>query len=374
MTGSFHATFARGGTSNGLVVLRSELPDDTQKWEPILAAAMGSPDPNWRQLNGIGSGISSTSKVCVIEASKRADIDIDYTFVQVGVDTGKLSLAGNCGNMSSVVGPVALNEGLVDECRIFKTAAGNEVITVRVFNTNTGKVIHATFKVQQLGGRWSFDGAGDYAIAGVPGTASKISLCFLDPAGTKTGKALPSGNPIDILDLSESDGGPIQASLVDIANPAVFIWARDLGIDGDIKPDELQTKTSLMHRLEKIRQAGAERMGMDPSATGVPFIAILSTPSEKAVSEGIQLQVRALSMQQAHKTIPGTLTLNIGSARRIPGTLPAQLACQSASEDSMTISHPGGLIEVGSILKDDKIESAVLHRTAKILMKGKVYY
>ncbi|CAK3769329.1 Hypothetical predicted protein [Lecanosticta acicola] len=378
--GSLQATFARGGSSTGLVVLRSQLPEDVKAWQPILAGAMGSPDPNWRQLNGMGGGISSTSKVCVIEASDRSDVDINYTFVQVGVDDGELGLVGNCGNMSSAVGPVALNEGLVDESQLFDDDDddddddGGKMAMVRILNTNTNKIIHSTFKVQKTGETFKFNPDGDYAIDGVGGTASRITLRFIDPAGAKTGKALPSGSASDKLELPESDGGPIEASLVDVANPAVYVRASDLGVDGAIKPDALQAQPNLMSRLENIRQAGARRMGMDPTVKGVPLMVMVAPPSEAAATEGVHIQVRAISMQQAHKALPVTLALNVGSACGIAGTLPAQMVPTSASKDSITISHPGGLIEVGCNVQDGKIESAMLHRTAKILMKGEVYY
>nr|POF03030.1 3-methylitaconate isomerase [Quercus suber] len=362
---SFHAIFARGGTSNGLVILRSQLPTDRDKWQPILAAAMGSPDEYGRQLNGMGSGISSTSKVCVIEASDRAGVDIDFTFVQVGVRDGKLDLAGNCGNMSSIVGPVALSEGLVNRAN---ASVEDRLRTVRIFNTNTSKTIDATFAIDQAG---VFDPVGDYAIDGVPGHGSRITLSFLDPEGAKTGKALPTGNAVDVLVLPQADGGPIEASLVDIANPGVFVRASDLGIDGSTPPDTIQADTQLMSRLEAIRRKGAELMGMDPTIQTVPKILILSSPGGKVKCD---IQCRALSMQQAHKAIPGTLALNLGSACSLPGTIPHQLVASGVSRGSVTIGHPGGTIEVGCDVKDGKIESALLHRTARILMKGEVFY
>nr|POE51731.1 3-methylitaconate isomerase [Quercus suber] len=364
---SFRATFARGGTSNGLVILRSQLPTDREKWQPILAAAMGSPDEYGRQLNGMGSGISSTSKVCVIEASDRPGVDIDFTFVQVGVREGELDLAGNCGNMSSIVGPVALSEGLVSRADTTSTI-NDRLRTVKIFNTNTSKTIDATFAIDDRG---AFEHSGNYAIDGVPGQGSRITLSFLNPEGAKTGKALPTGNVVDVLDIPQADGGPIEASLVDIANPGVFVRASELGIDGSMAPDAIQADLKLMSRLETIRRKGAELMGMDPAIQTVPKILILSTPNANA---GYDIQCRALSMQQAHKAIPGTLALNLGSACSLAGTIPHQLVASGVDRTSVTIGHPGGKIEVGCDVKDGQIQSALLHRTARILMKGEVFY
>src|SRR4051794_21009323 len=81
---SFPAVFMRGGTSRAIMFHARDLPERTG-WDPIFLAAMGSPDPNGRQLNGMGGGISSLSKVCVLAPSDRADADIDYTFAQVQI-------------------------------------------------------------------------------------------------------------------------------------------------------------------------------------------------------------------------------------------------------------------------------------------------
>jgi 2-methylaconitate isomerase len=107
------AVFMRGGTSKGLMFHQRDLPAQRVKWDPLFLAAMGSPDPYGRQLNGMGGGISSLSKVCVIAPSTRKDADLDYTFAQVQIREPRVDYRGNCGNMSSAVGPFAMDEGLV---------------------------------------------------------------------------------------------------------------------------------------------------------------------------------------------------------------------------------------------------------------------
>ena len=349
------------------MIKRSNLPPDMADWQPILASVMGSPDAFGRQLNGMGSGISSTSKICVVEKSTRQDVDVDYTFVQVGIKDGSLDTAGNCGNMSSMVGPFALDEGLLGECS--GPTAGGEMM-VKMFNTNTSKKILSTFKVSS--DRKCFHHQGDYSIDGVPGTGSRITLSFLDPEGAKTACALPTGNPVDLLKLP--NGRTVRATLTDIANPGVFVLASDLEIPGSIHPDELGSNTSLMHELELIRQAGTKAMGLDPMIQSVPKIVMLSPPSEKEAFEGVNIMCRALSMQQAHKAVPLTLALNLGASCRIPGTLAHQTAVGVDIGGSITIAHASGKVEVGSVLKDGKVESALLHRTARVLMKGQVFY
>ena len=147
------------------MVLRADLPREREDWAAVLAGAMGSPDVHERQLNGMGGGLSSLSKVCIVEPSEREDADVDFTFAQVGIATSGVDYSTNCGNMASAVGPFAMDRGLVP-------AIDGEA-RVRIFNTNTRKLIHATFLVRE--GRAVLDG--DFAIPGVSGTGRA------DPAG-----------------------------------------------------------------------------------------------------------------------------------------------------------------------------------------------
>lgn len=355
----------RGGTSNGLMILRKHLPDHEDEWQPILASAMGSPDSYGRQLNGMGSGISSTSKICVVSRSERMGTDVDYTFVQVGIQDGSLDMAGNCGNMSSAVGPFALNEGLVPHVK--RNEDGCEV-TLRLYNTNTSKTLHATFSIRP--DELQYEPDGEYSIDGVPGVGSRITLSFIDPAGAKTGKALPTGNAVDTLRLP--DGSSIAASLTDIANPGVFVMASDIGVAGDIHPDALGSNSNIMARLEQVRQEGAKMMGLNPNTQSIPKIVLLSKPSTS--HPGVDIVCRALSMRQAHKAVPLTIALNLGAACRLQGTLPHQIAGSSPAKANIVIAHASGKLEVGCLMSDGRIESALLHRTARVLMKGHVYY
>ncbi|KAI1768960.1 DUF453-domain-containing protein [Hypoxylon sp. FL1150] len=373
---SFPALFVRGGTSNGLVIQRQHLPPQEQ-WHTVLPAAMGSPDPYGRQLNGIGGGISSTSKICVLAPSARPNADVEFTFVQVGIKDGTLDLAGNCGNMSSAVGPVAWDEGIVTD-RASKVREVGEKgdyreALVRVFNTNTSKIIHSRFRVS--GDPPAYCHEGDYEMDGVPGSQSRITLSFLDPAGAKTGKALPTGNVVDMLVLP--DGTSIEASLVDVSNPGVFVRIADLGIQdvdpATFTPQAVEADLALKARLESIRQAGAAKMGLDPKTESVPKIVLLFPESG---SLGIDIRCLALSMGQAHKAVPLTLALCLGAAANMPGTIAAQVRAARDADGTgpVVIGHPSGTVEIGATIKDGRIASANLLRTARVLMKGQVYY
>ena len=374
---SFPAWFVRGGTSNGLVVRREHLPPQ-HLWPTVLPAAMGAPDPRFgRQLDGIGSGASSTSKVVVLAPpADAARADVDFTFVQVGIRDGALDVAGNCGNMSSVTGPAAWDLGMIPPGRrvVEEDGQGGRRAVVRVFNTNTSKVMVSRFKVE--GEPLAYSSDGGYAMDGVPGTNSVITMSFLDPAGAKTGKALPTGNPVDELDLP--DGSTVTASLVDVGNPGVFVSTHSLGLDASsLTPSSIEADPALKARLEHIRRAGAARMGLDPGTESVPKVVLVfpagATPAD------VDVRCVALSMGQAHRAVPLTLALCLGASAHLPGTLAADLLAarggagkQGAS--SVTIGHPSGKLDVGTEMRDGRIESARLLRTARVLMKGDVYY
>ena len=243
---SLQAVFMRGGTSRAVMFHARDLPDRAE-WDPIFLAAMGSPDPNGRQLNGMGGGISSLSKVCVLAPSDRADADIDYTFAQVQIRDPRVDYRSNCGNMSSAVGPFAVDEGIV--------RPNGDIATVRIFNTNTQKIIRSTFPLED--GHAATDG--DLAIPGVAGTGAPVRLDFLAPGGATTGRLLPTGKPMDRLDVPGI--GPIEVSMVDAANACVFVRAQDLGLSGRELPEELERDPALLERLQSIRRASLDRHG-----------------------------------------------------------------------------------------------------------------
>lgn len=173
MADSIPAAFYRGGTSKAVMFQTQDLPADKTSWPSIFRSAVDSPDPNGRQLNGMGGGQSSTSKVCIVGPPSREDADVDYTFAAIGVKNDVVDMTSNCGNMTNAIGPYALLSGFVEASK------GAKDMTVRIHNTNTGKVIHSTFPVTESG---SFQSTGDFRIDGVAGGASRIQLDFKDPA------------------------------------------------------------------------------------------------------------------------------------------------------------------------------------------------
>lgn len=366
------ATFMRGGTSNALVFRAADLPVDRAEWDAIFLAAMGSPDPYGRQLDGMGGGLSSLSKVCVVGPSSRDDADVDYTFVQIAIREAKADYGGNCGNMSSAIGPFAIEEGIVP------TPPDGEAV-VRIHNTNTGKIIAARFPVEH--GMLAADG--DCVLDGVAGSAAPIKLEFLDPGGSKTGKLLPTGSPVDMLDIPGL--GPIAASCIDAANPAVFVAATDLGLTGAELPDALEADAGFLATIEAIRRAASVRMGLTPDldAAGklasIPKVAMICAPQDAPTLTGRLLSageadigIRMISLGQPHRAVPITGAICLAVAARVSGTLPHGLC--TAKDGPIRVGHVSGTTTVDASVVDGKAEYGAVFRTARRLFEGNVIY
>ncbi|MBI1988967.1 MAG: PrpF family protein [Betaproteobacteria bacterium] len=370
------AVFMRGGTSNAIVFHAGDLPADRAQWDEIFLAAIGSPDPYGRQLDGMGGGVSSLSKVCVAGPPTRPDADIDYTFAQVQVKDAKVDYTGNCGNMSSAMGPFAVDEGL------FKVS-GKDAL-VRIHNTNTRKIIHARFALDD--GKAAVDG--ELAIPGVSGTGAPVRLEFRDPGGATTGKLLPTGNVVDTLEVPGV--GRIRASLIDAANATCFLNAADLGLTGIEMPDALDASIELLDKLARIRIAASIAMGIagDPAAAArnrtVPFVSFVSAPQDAQSLSGepikaasVDLTGRAISNGQPHRALPLTVTLCMAVAARIEGSIVNQVARLSSSPDAeIRIAMPSGVLVVAaSVKKVDgawQAEQGGFYRTQRRLFDGYV--
>lgn len=365
--------FYRGGTSKGMFFHPHHLPQDRDSIDRILLAAIGSPDPYGRQLDGMGGGLSSLSKAVIVGPPTHPDADVDYTFVQLAVDEPVADWTNNCGNLSSGVGPFAVDEGLV-------RATDGEAL-VRIHQTNTKKLIHARFAVK--------DGkavtSGDYAIAGVAGTGARIRLDFLAPDGAVTGKLLPTGHVLDRIDLGAD--GAFDATLIDATSPIVYVAAADFGLTGAETPDEIEAKRDILPKLDRIRRAAGVMMGLAdaPEKIGLqtPRIAMVAAPApfrsldgETCAAETFDIATRMISMGRVHRAIPGTGGLNLGVATQIPGSLPNRLSRPANAFGEVRVANPSGLVSVGAVVRDDNgrwtADSAVLFRTARRLMQGQV--
>jgi 2-methylaconitate cis-trans-isomerase PrpF len=424
------ATYYRGGTSRAIIFSAEDLPTPTTPsiyhplWASIFRSCLGSPDPNGRQLDGLGGGISSLSKVCVVGPAKginKSRADVEYTFAAVGIKDDDVDYSSNCGNMTAAIGPWAWDHGLImgkpqrERSRTDNRGDGTEAVrnlnrimnnffntnigensfvqrqnkawerhlgqdgtkVVRILNINTGKIIRSTFEVRH--GEAMADG--DMVIAGVAGTGAPIQLDFLDPAGSKTGKLLPTGNVVDTID-------DVTASCIDAGNPCVFVRAGDVGVDGSILPEEFDANLRLREKLDKIRRLAGVKMGLAQTTTAVPGsipkICMVSKPETHSLLSGVDqlkrydfdLMARAVSVGQPHRAVPITVALCLAVAAKTRGTVVEEcLSGEAADERGITIGHPSGKIIVGAKFnKQGEVQHVTLFRTARRLFEGTVFW
>jgi 2-methylaconitate cis-trans-isomerase PrpF len=367
----YPAVFMRGGSSKGVFFHERDLPTEPSVRDRIFLAAIGSPDIYKRQLNGMGGGVSSVSKAVVIGPPSVEGADLDYTFAQVAVDEPIVDYSSNCGNLSSAVGPFAVDESLI------KVEDGE--VLIRIHNTNTSKIIHSRFQVK--------DGiaitGGEQTIPGVSGSGAAIRLDFLDPGGATTGGLLPSGNVIDTLDLPGL--GPVEVSMVDAANGCIFVNASAVGLKGTEQPEEMEANKQAMAALDTIRRHAAVAMGLSAKPEDTPLanpkIAIIAKPadyttisSEKVAAEQIDLVARMLSMGQCHRVLPLTGALCLGVACRLTGSVAARLLGKPS--DSIRLGTPSGPLSVDAEVIGNgqgwNATRASVFRTARRMMEGNV--
>jgi hypothetical protein len=388
----------RGGTSKGVFIMMNEYPKDPAKRDAVILAVYGSPDV--RQIDGLGGADVLTSKHAIIARSSRPNADVDYTFAQVSFESAFVDYGGNCGNISSAVGPFAIDEGLVE--------AVEPITTVRIRMTNSDRILVAEVPVK--GGKAMVDG--DFAIDGVPGTGAKIAMDWSDVVGSITGKLLPTGNAKDTIEVDdvvggitgklmptgnakdaiEVDGVKYTVSIVDAGNPVVFVHAASLNMKGTESPNEIESNKSLMETIEKIRGHAAVMCGMVEKPENaktispyVPFFFVVSPPADYKTINGtivkaeeIDLVARALFMLKAHKAIQVSGSLCTGAAARVPGTIVGDVLRETArTRSTINIGHPSGTFpveaEAETVDGQVKIKRLRVFRTARRIMEGYVY-
>jgi probable AcnD-accessory protein PrpF len=378
------ATYMRGGTSKGVFFLLQDLPAEAQVPGPardtLLLRVIGSPDPYGKQIDGMGGATSSTSKTVILSKSQRPDHDVDYLFGQVSIDKPFVDWSGNCGNLSSAVGPFAIRNGLINASRIPE----NGHVTVRIWQANIGKTIvsHVPIsngEVQELG---------EFELDGVTFPAAEVQLEFMDPAAESeddsAGALFPTGKLMDKLKvLNEPE---LDVTFINAGIPTLFLRARDLGFSGAELQDDINSNPKTLARLETLRAYGAIQMGLietiDQAATRqhTPKIAFVAEPQSYTASSGrlieangVDLLVRAMSMGKLHHAMMGTAAVAIGVAASIPGTLVNEAAGGGARQ-SVRFGHPSGTLRVGAEASQNngewKVTKAIMSRSARRLMEG----
>lgn len=361
----------RGGTSKGVFFKREDLPPEGSERDKVIMKIFGSGDP--AQIDGLGGSHTHTSKTMIVWKSDRSDVDLEYTFGQVGIEKASIDYTGNCGNLTSAVAPFAVDEKILE--------ARDSYTWVKMYNTNTKKRIDV--KVPVEGGSTKYEG--DYRIDGVPNLGARMDVKWYEPGGALSGKLLPTGNPTDKIDTGLE---VVEGSIIDASNPAVFVRAKDVGLTGRELPGEISKDCQI--RLERIRSKAAEIMGFVKEARDAteksphfPYIVIVGERQDyKTIGEHVvkkneySILARLFSMQKMHHAYAVTGAICTGAAAKIPKSIVNNLF--EGEGNKVVIGHPKGLIDVNvesvPAGKSIEIKSVTVGRTARRLMAGIAYY
>ena len=374
------AVYMRGGTSKGVFFIAADLPADLRERERILLRVIGSPDRYGKQTDGMGGATSSTSKIVILSQSNRDDCDIDYLFGQVAIDAPTIDWSGNCGNLTTAVGPFAISMGMM-------AAPRDGEATVRIWQANIRKRIISRVpmkdgEVVELGG---------FELDGVAFPAAEVKLEFLDPAadegdGEDAGGAMfPTGNRIDLLDVPGV--GKLEATLINAGNPTIFVDAARLGLKATELQGDINGDKKILALAELVRSHGAVAMGLvktPQEATEkrqhTPKLSFVARPSgyvasdgKKIAPESIDLLARIFSMGVLHHAMTGTGAVAIAAAAAIPGTVVSRIAPVGA-DGRVKFGHPSGVLNVGAEAREENGQWAVtkvmMSRSARRLMEG----
>ena len=377
------ATYMRGGTSKGVFFRLDDLPEAARVPGPardaLLLRVIGSPDPYGKQIDGMGGATSSTSKTVIVAKSSRPGHDVDYLFGQVSIDKPFVDWSGNCGNLSSAVGPFAIANGLIDPALV----PHDGHCIVRIWQANIAKTIVA--HVPMSNGQ--VQETGDFELDGVTFPAAEVQLEFMDPAAEEEGAGgamFPTGNLVDELEVPGV--GTLKATMINAGIPTIFVNADAIGYTGAELQEAINGDPRALAMFETIRAYGALRMGLIDSIEDAakrqhtPKIAFVAKAADYVASSGkqvaagdIDLLVRALSMGKLHHAMMGTAAVAIGTAAAIPGTL-VNLAAGGGTRNAVRFGHPSGTLRVGAeAVEADgawSVSKAIMSRSARVLMEG----
>lgn len=361
----------RGGTSKAVLLRGTDLPEPGIARDHLILQIFGSPDV--KQINGLGGGTPTTSKVGIVEVSSRPDADVDFTFGQVSLDRPYVDYRPNCGNISSAVGPFALEHGMVQMKQ-------SELMRVRIYNTNTDSVIVSQFQVRDK----HFEPEGNTVIPGVPGSGSAIYLDFLEKGGRFNGKLFPTGRVKDRIFLF--DGKAFDVTIVDVGNLTVLLDGMALGMNGtEVKEEDL---SGALVQMEAIRKEVGIRLGIfhrdaciDPGSHALPKVAFVTNPVDYCTLDQsiirhseYDIAARVLTMGRLHPSYAITGGMALAAASKIPGTIPYE-KIQDHSDHRLRIGHPSGILVITADVdsKDLEVNKITLVRTARPLMDGHVW-
>ena len=366
-----YCVIMRCGTSKGIFLNENDLPQDPAIRDKVILSIFGSPDP--RQIDGLGGADILTSKLALISPPSRPDADVDFSFGQVEINEPVIYYDGLCGNIASGVGTYAIEEGLV--------RAVEPVTRVRIFSRNTNQIYITEVPVRD--GRPIV--AGDYEVAGVPGTWAQVQIDMAGTVGSRTGRLLPTNNPVDTIEIEGF--GSLDVSLLDVVNPCIFVRAADIGMKGDEKPSDVDGNESFMKLIDNIRIASCAKMeltGWEPK-NPTPFVVFVSPPKDyvdhltgKTIkAEEVDFLARMIILGEMHQTYAGSVSCVTGMAGVVPGTVVNEMAKPVPGQNIIRIGHPAGVIDVEAecdVTQDGVTARRVTYsRTARRIMEGYVY-
>ena len=375
------ATYMRGGTSKGVFINKTHLPDVAQvpgaAPDKLLLRVIGSPDPYAKHTDGMGGATSSTSKTVILARSEMREHVVESLVGLVSIDIPVVDWSGNCGNLTAAVGSFAIASGLVGAERV----PDNGVAVVRIWQKNIEKTIVAHVPITN----GEVQETGDFELDGVTFPAAEVQVEFMRPVDASEAM-FPTGNLVDELEVPGV--GIFKATMINAGIPTVFLNAEDIGYTGTELQEAINGDPAALDRFENMRAHGALRMGLIKNveeAAGrqhTPKVAFVARPRDYTASSGkqvraidIDLNVRALSMGKLHHAMMGTAAVAIGTAAAIPGTL-VNLAAGGGERNSVTFGHPSGTLKVGAQASENEgqwtVEKVVMSRSARVLMEGAV--
>lgn len=373
----FNVVYMRGGTSKGCIFHKEDLPENRAEWDDIFVQVMGSPDP--KQIDGMGGTVSSNNKIVIVWKSDEPNVDIEYLVGQSIVGKSQIDYKSNCGNMTAAVPAYAVEEGMVD--------ITEPITVVRMLNKNTDKYISVSVPIDPETHTFAQDG--DCHIAGIDGTAAELKVNFLNPAGAKTGKLLPTGY---VTDTFEIGGKQIVYSLVDVSNPLILVAAEDIGLTGTEMPTELDENKKASELLEQIRGNAAVLMGFAKNledakvnSPAVPKVGVFTSPKDyQGISgnivsaEDMDVCVRILSVFKCHKACPLTAANSVAVLAKLKDSVIDQkLHTASHGDSSVRIGHPSGImkqyVDMTVSANHVEVKGVAGQRTARRIMDGCVY-
>lgn len=362
--------FMRGGTSKGPFFKAEDLPTDKALRDQTLLTIMGSPDK--RQIDGLGGAHPLTSKVGIVSTSARAGVDLEFLFAQLQPDKDTVDTTPNCGNMLAAVVPFAIETGML--------RAQSELSTFRVLTLNTDMLSDITVETPLLAGSSHerfVNYEGNARIDGAPGTASAITINFLDTAGSVCKALLPTGKVLDRVRVEPSTehGGfepfEIDVTCIDNGMPLVIFKASDIGSSGQESAAQLNADTALKTRIEALRLTVSPLMGLgDVRDKNYPKMTLISAP----LTKGGSIATRSFIPHVCHDAIGVLAAVTVGTACVLKGSVCEGVAVVSEGETkTISVEHPTGefSVELGVDPKNPQnVIRAALLRTARLLMRG----